>query len=180
MAKKNKRYDLSLLNGISIYHDEKHTVYAPYFTNNAYILTEDNVKQYVSYIQGYLVALVVFVVAYIVYRKFWIPFILAILFIVSTIVTFYLNFIRKANVIENYKRPERDSFISRQAKTLESRNILTIAISGVLLAGALILHSYLNGFEGEMFYMMLVIATVSFLYGLLHFYILYYKKKNCE
>jgi hypothetical protein len=177
MANKKEKYDVQSIQGISIYHEDKRTVYSPFFQQKGYILSENNVHAYVSYIQGYLVALVVFVVAFIIYRRFLIPFILALLFMISTIVSFYLNFIRKANVIENYKKPERDSFISRQAK-LDRKNLLTIAISSPLLSIALMLHAYLNQFAGEMFYMMLLIAIVALLYGLLHIYILYYKKIN--
>ena len=107
MANKKEKYDVQSIQGISIYHEDKRTVYSPFFQQKGYILSENNVHAYVSYIQGYLVALVVFVVAFIIYRRFLIPFILALLFMISTIVSFYLNFIRKANVIENYKKPER-------------------------------------------------------------------------
>ena len=69
MSSKKKKISPSDLNGISIYHEEKRTVYSPFFSKKAYIINENNVNQYVSYIQGYLIALIIFVVSYIIYRK---------------------------------------------------------------------------------------------------------------
>ncbi len=175
---RKKERDPSSLNGLSIYHDGKHTVYAPFYSRRAYILTKENAGAYVSYIQGYLVTLLVFVAAYIIYRKIWMPVILASLFLISTFVSFYLNFLRKANVIEDYRKPHRDSFVTRQAASLEEKNILTIIISSPLLAAALMFHSYLNHYEGAMFYIILAVAVVAALYGLLHVYILIYKRNN--
>ena len=179
MAKKNRTtIDPKELNGISIYPEEKRTVYSPFFSKKGYILTSDNVRQYQSYIQGYLGALVVFVLAYLIYKNLTVSLILALLFMISTAVTFYFNFIKKANFIDNYNKPHRDSFAVRQASYLSTKQIWTIIICCPLLALAIMLNSYLNHYTGFMFYMMVIISIVSVLYELLHIYILKLKKDN--
>ena len=178
MSRQRKKMDPKDLHGISIYHEEKRTVYAPFYTNKGYIITENNINHYINYIQGYLIALLIFVLTYIVYQKVWIPLLLAIIFMVSTIVVFYRNFLSRANVIENYKKPQRDNFAIRQAKSLDEKNIWTVIICSPLLAIAIMFNSYLNKYEGGMYYLMLFISVVALAYGILHIYILIYKRKN--
>ena len=178
MAKKKRVYNPSELNGMSIYHDEKRTVYAPFFTKKAYIITEKNVNDYIVYIQGYLLGLLVFSLSYIITKNLLLSALLGLLFIISTIVVFYLSFIRKANVIENYNKKEKDSFAIRQAKYLDKKNIITIIICAPLLAFMIMVNSYINHFEGSLFYFSLFIAIVALLYGILHIYILIYKNKH--
>ncbi|MBQ3296004.1 MAG: hypothetical protein IJH00_05965 [Erysipelotrichaceae bacterium] len=178
MAKKKREYDPKELNGMSIYHDEKRTVYAPFFTKKAYIITEKNVNDYIVYIQGYLIALLVFSLSYIITKNFLLSLALGLLFIASTIAVFYFSFIRKAAVIENYNKKEKDTFIVRQAKFLERKNIITIIICAPLLAFMIMLNSYINNFNGAMFYFSVFIAAVAVLYGLLHVYALIYKNKH--
>ncbi len=177
MAKKKKKYELQSLNGISIYHDDKRTVYSPFFQRKGFILSENNVHAYITYIQGYLVAPVAFFAAYIIWRNVWISLLAALVVILVTIVNFYLNFIRTASVIEDFERPVSDTFITRQA-SLEKKRLWEIILCCPILAGLIMLYSYLNGFEGGIYYIMLATAIASILYGLLHLYILFYKTKN--
>ena len=178
MAKNKKEIDPKDLNGLSIYHDEKRTVYAPFFSKKAYIITEKNIKEYISYIQGYLIALMIFAVAYIVTKNPLIGILLAVTFLISSIVVFYINFIKKASVIEDYKKEPKDSFAIRQAKSLDRKNIITIIICCPLLALAFMLNSYFNKFTGAALYLSVAAAVASLLYGALHIYILIYKDRN--
>ncbi len=180
MANKKKDYDPNQLYGMSVYHDGKHTVYSPFFSKKAFLIDKSNVRDYVNYIQGYLIAIMVFSVAYIIRKELLLPVLLSLFFLISNIVTFYMTFIKKAGIIENYKKPERDSFAVRQAKSLESKNIWTIIICCPLLAAVTMLYSYLNQYEGFMFYMMLFISVFVLLYGFLNVYILIYKKKYID
>ncbi len=178
MANNKKNIKPFELNGISIYHEQKRTVYSPFFSSKGYIINENNIREYVSYVQSYLIAIVIFLATYIIYRRFWISTLLSLAFMVSTIFIFYHNFLSKANVIEDYKKPARDSFVQRQADTLEEKNIRTIVICSPLLALCILIHSYLNHYEGSMFCMMVFIAAVSLAYGILHIFVLLRKKKS--
>ena len=178
MAKNKRLNDPSELNGLSIYHDEKRTVYSPFFTKKAYIITEKNISEYISYIQGYLMALLVFAVAYIFTGNLILSVVFGLLFMISTIVVFYIRFIKKAGVIDDYTKKERDNFIVRQAKGLDRKNIITIIICSPLLAIMLMLNSYINGFTGVTLYFSGFVALVALLYGILHIYILIYKNNN--
>ncbi len=178
MAKNKKEIDPKYLNGLSIYHDEKRTVYAPFFSKKAYIINEKNAKEYVSYIQGYLIALLIFAVVYIVTKNPLIGIMLAVTFIISNLVVFYMNFIKKASVIENYNKAPRDNFAIRQARSLDRKNIITIIICCPLLALAFMLNSYFNKFTGAALYLSIAAAVASLLYGALHIYILIYKDRN--
>ena len=73
MSTKKKKILPKDLNGIFVYHEEKRTVYAPPFSRRGYIISDSNIDQYVSYVQAYLIAIIIFVVAYIIYRlgKYW-------------------------------------------------------------------------------------------------------------
>lgn len=178
--KKLNTIDPRDLNGISIYHEEKRTVYSPRFSKKGYIITKDNARQYQSYIQGYLIALLVFSLAYIIYRNFWMALLLAAIFIASTIGTFYFTFIRNANFIDNYNKPQRDTFAVRQASYLSDKQLWTIIICCPLLALAIMYNAHLRGYTGSSYYLMAFISFIAILYGILHIYILYYKKKNID
>ena len=178
MANKKKNIKPSDLNGISVYHEQKRTVYSPFFSSRGYIINENNIGEYVSYVQSYLIAIIIFLGSYIIYRKFWISIFLSLAFMASTIFIFYRNFLSKANVIDDYRKPARDSFIQRQADSMDEKNIRTIIICSPLLAVCILIHSYLNQYEGAMFYMMDFIAAVSLAYGVLHVFVLLRKKKS--
>ena len=178
MSTKKKKILPKDLNGIFVYHEEKRTVYAPPFSRRGYIISDSNIDQYVSYVQAYLIAIIIFVVAYIIYRKLTIPILLASMFIAVNLFLFYRSFLSKANIIANYKRPKRDSFAQRQAAALDEKQIITIIIASPLLAAAIMFNSYLNGFKDEMFYMMLFISLIAIAYGILHIYVLILKRKS--
>ena len=178
MARKDKKCDLSALNGLSIYHDSKRTVYSPFFSKKGYILTENNVEEYISYIQGYLIAMMIFLVVQIFYKRIWLSVSLTVVFLASSVFMFYKNFISKSAIIEDYKKPKREGFVERQARSLETKNIWTIILCSPLLAAMIMLNSYLNHNEGALFYLMAAISLVALFYGILHIYVLIYKKKH--
>ena len=177
MSKRNAT-DPSRLSGISIYHDEKRSVYSPFFTRKAYVLNKENADQYVSYVQGYLIALLIFAVVYILYRKFFQALLMAVLFLCVNIAYFYLRFIRKAPVITDYHKKSRESFLARQARSLELRNIWTIIICCFLLSVVIIFNGYLNHFEGSSRILNGILAFISLFYGMLHIFVLIEKKKS--
>ena len=180
MAKKNtkRNYDPAVLHGISIYQDEKRTVYSPFFTESGYVITPENCRNYVSYIQGYLMSLLVFSIAYLITRNMLISISLSAAFIIGNIISFYQNFIRKASVIRPYRKPARDSFSVRQARSLEVKNIITVIVCCPLLAATLLLNGYINHFEGMALYLNVFTSICALLYGFLHVYILMIKKRN--
>ncbi|MBR0474167.1 MAG: hypothetical protein IJJ19_04120 [Erysipelotrichaceae bacterium] len=163
---------------MSIYQDEKRTVYSPFYSKAGYVVSADNCRYYVSYIQGYLMALLIFSVAYLITRNLIISLSLAILFIIGNFISFYMNFMKKAATIYPYKKPERDSFAVRQAQALETKNIITIIVCCPLLAATLLLNGHINKFEGLAFYLNIGMSVFALLYGLLHVYILILKKRN--
>ena len=178
MTNKKKYISPSQLNGISVYHEQKRTVYSPFFSSRGYVISENNIKEYISYVQSYLIAIIILLVSYIIYRKFWISALLSLAFMASTIFIFYRNFLSKANVIEEYRKPDKDSFVQRQANSMKEKDIWTIIVCSPLLSLSILIHSWLNHYEGFMFYMMVFIAAVSLMYGILHIFVLIRKKKN--
>ncbi len=100
------------------------------------------------------------------------------MFMASTIFIFYRNFLSKANTIDDYKKPKRDSFAIRQASSLSQKEIWTIIIASPLLAAAIMYNARLNHYEGAMYYFMLFISIVALAYGILHIYILIIKKNQ--
>ncbi len=181
MAKKNKQKKKVLpsqLSGLSVYQDGKRTVYAPFFTSKGYIINEDNGQHYVSYIQSYLITLLIFSVSYIITKNLLVSAGLAVFFMIGNVINFYMTFLKKAPVIDPYKKPAKDNFAVRQAKSLEVKNIVTIIVCCPILAAVLLLNGYVNKFEGFAAYLNWFTAGCALFYGLLHVYILIYKKKN--
>ena len=46
MANNKKNIKPFELNGISIYHEQKRTVYSPFFSSRGYIINENNIREY--------------------------------------------------------------------------------------------------------------------------------------
>lgn len=180
MAKQKRKILAKDLQGMSIYHEDKRTVYAPFFLKSGYVLTDDNCKEYRNYVTNYLFALLIFSVVYIVTKNIVPSIILGLLFLVGAIIAFYLRFIKKTAVIPNYKRPYKDNFFNRQAKNLDNKRIWTIIICCILLAFFIVLNGKLSNFEGSYLYLNSFFAIVAIIYGLMHVYILILKKKNSE
>ena len=178
MANTTNKQDLSELNGISIYQEGKRTVYSPFFSKKGYLITENNVKNYSSYIQGYIISILIFLIAFIIRKDILIPLSLALVFLLASILSFYQNFIKRTGVIENYKKPQRDSYIVRKAKSNTKKDLYTIIICCVVLAAATFMNLSLNQYHGILLYLMSALAIAVILYGLLHIYILFYKKKT--
>ena len=177
MAKEKRKILAKDLHGMSIYHEEKRTVYAPFFTKNGYVLTDDNCKEYRSYVTNYLFALLIFSVVYIVTKNLLPSLLLGLAFLIGAIIAFYLRFIKKTAVIPNYKRPLKDNFFYRQAKNLDNKRIWTIIICCVLLAFFIILNGKISNFEGAYLYLNIFFAIVAIVYGIMNVYILLLKKK---
>lgn len=177
MAKQKRVVHAKDLHGMSIYHEEKRTVYAPFFTKNGYVLSDDNCKEYKNYVTNYLFAFLIFSVVYIVTKKLLPSLLLGVLFLIGAIIAFYLRFIKKTAVIPNYKRPLKDNFFVRQAKNLDNKRIWTIIICCVLLAFFIVLNGILSKFEGSYLYLTYFFAAVAIAYGLMHVYILQLKKR---
>lgn len=177
MAKQKRAIYAKNLHGMSIYHEEKRTVYAPFFTKNGYVLTDDNCKEYKNYVTNYLFAFLIFSIVYIVTKNIVPALLLGILFLIGAIIAFYLRFINKTAIIPNYKRPLKDNFFVRQAKNLDNKRIWTIIVCCVLLAFFIILNGKISKFEGSYLYLTYFFAAVSIIYGFMHLYILMLKKK---
>ena len=179
MSKKHKRtYDPSVLSGLSIYQESKRTVYSPFYSSKGYIVTADNCRHYVSYIQSYLIAMLIFSLSFIITKNMIIALALGLLFIIGNIISFHTQFLRKTAIIDPYKKPVRDNFAVRQAKALDVKNIVIIIICCPILALVLMLNGYVNRFEGFAFYLNLFTSIVAVLYGILHIYILIIKKRD--
>ena len=178
MAKIKKVYDPKKLKGMSIYQEEKRTVYSPFFTKYGYVVSQSTCRAYTQYVQGYLISLFIFALAYIISKNIWVSLGLGTAFFLGTLLAFYLNFIKKAVLIKDYKKHDRDSFFVRQAKSLPAKNIITIIVACFLLTGMIMLNGYINKFAGAYFILNTVLAAVALLYGFMHIYILIYKKKN--
>ena len=178
MAKVKKTYNSQEFRGMSIYQEERRTVYSPFFSKHGYIITKNNSKSYSQYVQGYLISLFIFASIYIIFKNFWIALGLGIAFFIGTLISFYLNFIKKATLIADYKKPIRDNFFVRQAKSLPKSNIITIIIACFLLSFMIIFNGYLNNFTGSYFILNTALAIVSLIYGFINIYILIYKIKN--
>lgn len=178
MAKKKRELLPEDLSGMSIYHDDKRTVYSPFFLNKAYVLTKENCRRYYDYIKGYLMSLLIFGLAYIITKNILISLLLGLAFMAGTIYVFYAKFIKKAAVIPDYRKPAKDSFFIRQAKNLDLPRIWTIIICCFLLSIVIIFNGYLNGFTGAYRILNLILAIVPIVYAIMHIWILIYKKRN--
>lgn len=178
MAKVKKVYDPKKLKGMSIYQEDKRTVFSPFYTKNGYIISQSLCKTYTNYVQGYLISLFIFALSYIIFKKIWVSLGLALAFFIGTVISFYLNFIKKATLITNFKKETKDNFIIRQAKTLPVKNIITIIVASILLSLTIMFNGYINNFTGSYFILNTSLAIVSFIYALINVYILIYKKKN--
>lgn len=177
MKKDKKIFSPEALHGMSIYHDEKRTVYAPFYSKNGYILTNENCKEYKNYVTNYLFAFLVFSLAYIFTTKLWFSVLLGVLFLIGAFIAFYLRFIKKATIIENYKRPYKDNFFLRQAKSLDNKRICTIIICCVLLCLMILLNGKIANYEGSYLYLNYFFAAVALIYGFMNLYIFFLKKK---
>ncbi len=178
MAKNKRRYDPKSLKGAAIYQEEKRTVYSPFYTKKGYVITESTYKAYTQYVQGYLIALLIFSVAYIITKDMWISVGLGGAFFIGTIVSFYLNFIKKAVLIENYVKSKKDNFFVRQAKSLPFTNLIVMTVCSFLLSGMIMLNGYINSFTGTYFTLNTALAIVALIYAFMNVYIIIYKKAN--
>ena len=175
MANKIK-YDPELIRGISIYHDEKRTVYAPFYSKKAYIMTKNNAGHYISYVVGYIAALVVFEIVAIFSKSTPIATLAGILVLIINFLFFYFNFLSKAAVIENYSKAKKDGFISRQAKELEYDRIYTLIICCILLVVIFYFYALWQKLEGVYLYIVIFLGAASALYGIINVLILFKKR----
>lgn len=178
MAKNKRVYNPKSLKGASIYQEEKSTVYSPFFTSKGYVITESTYKAYTQYVQGYLIALLIFSGCYIITKNMLVSVMLAALFFIGTLISFYLNFIKKAVLIEHYPKSKKDNYFIRQAKTLPFKNLIVMTISSFLLSGMIMLNGYINSFTGTYYTLNTALAIVALIYAFMNVYIIIYKKKN--
>ena len=175
MAKKNK-YDPSTIRGISIYHDDKRTLYAPFYSKKAYIMTPANTRHYVNYIVGYITSMVAFEFALILSKNTVISLIAAAAVLVVNFLFFYFNFLKKAAVIDDYTRQKKEGFIIRQAKELEYDRIYTLIVCCILLVVIFAFYAKWQDLEGIYLYIVILSIIISALYGFVNLAILRCKR----
>ena len=176
LMEKNKKYDPSEIRGISIYHDGKRTVYAPFYSKKGYIMTESNTKHYINYMIGYIAAVVALEFAVIFTKNTPLSIGIALLVLIINFVSFYFNFLRKAAVIENYPRNKKDNFIIRQAKELEYDRIYTLIVCCILLIVIFYFYALWQKLEGIYLYIVVFIAVASVIYLIINIAILICKR----
>ncbi len=172
-----KKYDPSLIRGISIYQDNGRTLYAPFYSKKAYIMTQNNAAHYINYIVGYIAAMVFFEIAYIFSKDLLISILIAIAVLIANFLFFYFNFIKKAGVLDGYKKEEKDGFILRQAKQLEYDRIYTLIICCILLVVIFYFYALWQDLEGIYLYIIVLSIIASAVYGLVNLAILLRKRK---
>ena len=177
MENKNK-YDPKTIRGISIYHEDKRTLYAPFYSKKAYILTQGNVRHYVSYMVGYIAAMVAFEVVCIFSKSIPLSIGAAILVLIANFLFFYFNFLKKAAVIENYDKVKKEeSFIVRQAKELDYDHIYTLIICCILLVVIFYFYALWQKLDGIYLYVILTCGIASAIYLVINIMILFTKRK---
>ena len=175
MAKNNK-YDPSTIRGISIYHEDKRTLYAPFYTSKAYIMNGNNTRYYVNYVLGYVTSMVAFEAVYIFSKNLTISLLIAAAVLISNFVFFYFNFLKKAAVIENFSKEKKDSFVLCQAKQLEYDRIYTLIVCCILLVVIFVFYAKWQDLEGIYLYIVILSIIVSAIYGIVNLAILRCKR----
>lgn len=173
----NKKYDPKTIRGISIYQDEKRTVYAPFYSKNGYIMTQSNTGHYINYMVGYLTSLVVFEIVLILSKSVPLSLLSAVLVLIINFLFFYFNFLKKAAVIENYSRQQKENFIIRQARQLEYDRIYTLIICCILLVVIFYFFTLWQKPEGLYLYIIIISGIASAVYGFVNLAILICKRK---
>lgn len=174
----NNKYDPKLLRGISIYQDGKRTLYAPFYTKKAYILTEKNASHYINYIVGYLAALVIFEVVLIFSKNALLSLIAAIVTLIVNYLFFYFRCLSKAGQVTDFRKvKEKEPFIQRQANQLEYDRIYTLIICCILLVVILVFYMLWQDPDGIFYYITLGTIVLSALYGIINVMILITKEK---
>lgn len=176
MPKENK-YNPKTIRGINIYHDDKNTIYMPFLSNTAYILTPSNTKHYVNYIVGYLAALVIFEVVLIFSKNTLLSLLAGIGVLIVNYLFFYFNFLKKAIKIEDYELKKKDNFIRRQAKELDYNRIYTLIVCCILLVLILVFYCWWQKLEGVYYYVTLMMIVAAAIYGIINVIILICKNK---
>ena len=174
---KSKKYDPSNIRGLSIYHDDKRTVYAPFYSKKGYIMTEANTRHYVTYMAGYIAAVVALEVAVIFSKNTALSIGICLLVLIINFVSFYFNFLRKAAVIEDYPKQKKDNFITRQAKELEYDRIYTLIICCILLVVILYFYALWQKLDGIYLYIVVFMIAASAIYLFINIAILIHKRK---
>jgi hypothetical protein len=176
MENKNK-YDPKTIRGISIYHDDKRTLYAPFYSKKAYIMTQGNIRHYVSYMAGYIAAMVIFEIVCILTKSIPLSLGAAVLVLIANFLFFYFNFLKKAAVIEDYTRQKKEGFIARQAKELEYDRIYTLIICCILLVVIFYFYALWQKLDGIYLYIIIFCGAASALYLVVNILILITKRK---
>lgn len=176
MAKKST-YDPSGIRGISIYHDDKRTIYSPFYSKKGYIMNENNTRHYVNYILGYVTSMVAFEIALILSKSTPLSLLAAFVVLIINFIFFNRNFLQKAAVIENYSKEKKDGFITRQAKELEYDRIYTLIVCCILLVVIFAFYAKWQYLEGIYLYIVILSIIMSALYGFINLAILINKRK---
>ena len=174
-----KKPDVTKLNGISIYHDDKgKVIYSPWFSKTGYVLHDENVSEFQNYGQSYLIAIIVFLVIYYFTHILSYALLLAIAYLGVSIFMFYKRCLKKVPKIYNFPKPHRDNYIIRQAKNMETRKIIVVILASIIMAVYIILNALYQGYKGNTLLLNYAFATLATLFGILYIFILIIKKKN--
>ena len=175
--KKVNKFNPENIRGISICKENNKTIYAPFYSQKAYILNENNARHYVNYIVGYIAAMVVFEMVYIFSKNLLLSLLIGLLVLVINFVYFYFNFLKKASIQSDFKKQSKDSLILRQAKMLEYDRIYTLIVCSILLVVIFYFYMLWQKLDGIYLYIVIASIVMSALYGIFNFLILLKKRQ---
>lgn len=183
MANENtKVINTNTITGISIIRKDGKVIYSPFFSNKGYILTPNNARKYTNYINGYIAAMVIFLIAYFISDNFLLSLLIFLLVIGINIAWFYTGFIKKASTIEfkDTVKEKKDNLIVRQARDLEYPRIRELIICCILLVLIFAGYYFWKKPEGIYFYIVLIAGILSAIYLMVNIAIWFYKKKHFD
>ena len=166
MAKNN----LKEIKGTFIYQDQKgRTVYYDIFTHNGYIIPKSNYVSYAKYQVNTPLAIIVLVILITYTENILLALAVASLIWIGIYALFRFNFLKKLQVIKDFKCPEKNGLTTYTSSFSKGR-LVFLALILIVLAITSILNIKNSNFTGNVLFMNYVITAVAGLGALFFLY----------
>lgn len=158
MAKTNQR-KISELNDMFIYQSGKNYVYCGPFSNKAYILTNENAREYAVFSARYFIAISVLILLALTTTKVVLSIVVGVATFVVLEVLFRTKFLANLPVVENFVKPEKANIIEGLAGKYSKNRLIAVVVMCLALVVLIPIYAKLQNYQGAMLYLNYVVTA---------------------
>lgn len=174
---KQRNLKASELRGRNIYQLKNKTIYSDIFMkDHGYLITNYDAEKYYSYsLRGFESIFALVLLLLVTNSNFFLSFAVSITAYIVLTILFYVKFIPTLQLVPNFVKPKRDTFVVETAKDMSKGRILALSVVCASFGLLCLCYPEVNGYEGLFRTLLIALGGVALAFSVCYLIALFYK-----